>query len=187
MRDGPGASGRGRRSRLARRWVAGAVLAAAVLAGCTTASDAASACGGASLRITVGQFGVGHGHFGGALLFRNVGASDCTLQGYPVARAVSSTGGHTVPVQQTARGYVGGLLPGRRAMPRVTLAPGAVASAILEGTAGAADPARCASYRALEVGVPGKQATTTLAIETTSCRRLQVHPIVPGESGDQAS
>jgi hypothetical protein len=138
------------------------------------------------VRITVGQFGVGHGHFGGALLFRNDGSRACTLNGYPVARAVATEDGRVMAALDSPRGYVGGLLPGRTQPPRVTLAPGAVASAILEGVGDAPASPPCPRYRGLLVGVPGGPATTPLAIETAACRRLQIHPIVAGESGDQS-
>jgi Protein of unknown function (DUF4232) len=161
-------------------------LGCTLLSGCALTSSIVSACGGASVRITVGQFGVGHGHFGGALLFRNDGSTACTLRGYPVARAVATAGGRPIAALDSPRGYVGGLLPGSTHPPMVTLVPGAIASAILEG-AGAAPASRaCPRYRALLVGVPGGRASTALAIETAVCRRLQIHPIVPGESGDQS-
>lgn len=174
---------------LARR--AGTALVACALGGtlltaCALTASALGACTSASVRISLGQFGVGHGHFGGALLFRNSGSTACTLHGYPVARAVSRDARRTVAVRDSDRGYVGGLLPGRTRAPRITLAPGAVASAILEGvgTSGAGRP--CPTYRSLLVGVPGGRATTALSIETQACRRLQVHPIVPGASGDES-
>lgn len=164
----------------------GALLAGALLDGCALGSTSLGACGGTNVRITVGQFGVGHGHFGGALLFRNRGTTACTLRGYPVAWAVANDGGREVALRDTDRGYVGGLLPGTTRAPGVVLAPGAVASAIVEGVSAASPSAPCPAYRALLVGVPGGRATTSLAVEATACRRLQIHPIVPGESGNQS-
>jgi len=166
--------------------LAACALGGTLLTGCSLTSTSVDACGSTSVRITVGQFGVGQGHFGGALLFRNDASTACTLQGYPVARAVASDGGRTTAALDSPRGYVGGLLPGSTQPPKVTLVPGAVASAILEGAGVAPTSAPCPRYRALLVGVPGGRATTALAIETAACRRLQIHPIVPGESGDQS-
>jgi len=160
-------------------------LAMLGLGGCTAARSVAVApCGAAAVRIAAGQFGVGHGHFGGALLFWNEGRTTCRLQGYPRASAVPATGGAPVVVNSTPRGYLGGLPPESTRLPVVILAPNAVASAVLEGTAVTPSRAsRCSRYGALLVGIPGARARTTIAIETSACSHLQVHPIVPGATG----
>jgi hypothetical protein len=136
------------------------------------------------VRITVGQFGVGQGHFGGPLLFSNMGPDTCRLQGYPLVAASSARGHGRVDVARTPRGYLGGLLPGTSRLPVVILAPGGIASAILEGSSVAvARGPRCPPAGVLHVGIPGGQPATALAIETTACSRLQVHPVVLGRSG----
>ena len=43
-----------------------------------------------------------------------------------------------------------------------------------------------ASYGALLVGIPGAAARTTIAIETSACSHLRVHPIVLGETGRES-
>jgi len=140
-----------------------------------------------AVRITAGQFGVGHGHFGGALLFWNEGRVTCTVRGYPRVETIPATGGGPEAIAHTPRGYLGGLLPGTTRIPVVTLAPSGVAAAILEGSvAPPASAARCPRYGALRVGLPGARTTTTLAIETAGCSHLQVHPIVVGTTGDES-
>jgi hypothetical protein len=165
--------------------LAAGALAAVLLTGCALTSAVTAPCDSTGVQITVGQFGVGNGHFGGALLFRNRSSTTCTLRGLPVARAVRSDPVSTVSALRSARGYVGGLLPGHSQPPVVTLSPGAMASAILEGTT-ASNTRQCPTYRAVLVGVPEGPATTVLPIESAGCHRLQVHPIVPGVSGDQS-
>ncbi|HEV3213532.1 MAG TPA: DUF4232 domain-containing protein [Acidimicrobiales bacterium] len=156
------------------------------LAACgVVASAAVAPCPARAVAITVGQFGVGRGHFGGALLFTNRGHATCTLRGYPDASAVSARA--IVALPRAPRGYLGGLLPGVAHPPVVTLAPGAVASAVVEGLAVAASrSSTCTPYGALRIGVPGSSAATTLAIETSSCSALEVHPIVLGRTGNQS-
>jgi uncharacterized protein DUF4232 len=144
-------------------------------------------CRGDAVTVTAGQFGVGRGHFGGALLFSNVGPTTCSLRGYPTVLEVLEGAGRDVAVASTPRGYLGGLLPGATAAPTVTLVPHGVASAILEGTAVAASRgAACARVRSLLVGMPGSIAGIALAIETSACSHLEVHPVVAGRTGDQA-
>jgi hypothetical protein len=161
---------------------------AVALSGCdVAASDAVAPCRAGAIVVTAGQFGVGPGHFGGGLLFTNRGAATCTLHGYPVVHAVPAGRGRAAAAKNTSRGYLGGLLPGVTHPPTVTLAPGAVASAVLEGSVSTVprSPA-CPSDDALLVAIPGSGATTRLAIETSSCSHLEVHPIVPGRSGEQS-
>lgn len=166
--------------------LAALLLAATALAACGfDSANAAVACTSSDVRISAGQFGVGHGHFGGALLFRNEGSTACTLRGYPVALGLTADGGRRIAAAGTPRGYVGGLLPGRASPPTVLLAPGVAASAILEGTT-REDGGACRTFRAIVVGPPGGVATTALAIETAPCTRLEVHPIVSGVTGDQS-
>jgi Protein of unknown function (DUF4232) len=160
-------------------------LCGAILTGCAAQSAATSACTDAGIQITSGEFGVGHGHFGGALLFWNRGTTACELSGYPAIRALGGTAGGGVSVQHTPRGYVGGLLSGNDTPPQVLLSPGGVASAILEGTTRVRGASGCATYRGVLVGVPGAAATTTLAVEASTCRRLQIHPVVSGGSGNE--
>lgn len=161
------------------------VVLCATLTGCATPTAGAGPCTDASIRITAGEFAVGHGHFGGALLFWNRGTTACDIAGYPTIRALVGAGGAGVAVRRTPRGYVGGLPAGSDAPPHVLLDPGAVASAILEGTTLVPGAPVCRSYRGVLVGVPGAAASTTLAVEASTCRRLQIHPVVSGGSGSE--
>jgi Protein of unknown function (DUF4232) len=158
----------------------GVVLAGVALAGCGGGLDATIApCRPGVVAITLGQFGVGRGHFGGSILFSNDGHTTCTLAGYPSVRVASLRSGD-VAVRDVARGFLGGLLPGTTRLPVVTLAPHAVASAVLEGSSHAEG---CLSDPTLRVGIPDAQATTRIALETSRCSHLEIHPIVPGSSG----
>jgi hypothetical protein len=162
--------------------LAGLGLVAAGLSSCTTPGSRAVAarCARADVAIAVGEVAVGGGHFGAAITLTNHGPSACSLHGYPRAVALGPSG-RRAPLAPTPRGPVGGLLPGLRRAPRVVLAPGGVASALVEG----ASSARCGTFTALALGLPGGGTGTVVPIELGRCARLEVHPLVAGDSGEQ--
>ncbi len=132
--------------------------------------------------------GAGLSHVGVVLRFRDTGASACTLTGYPGATLVTA-GGLLVPARRTPAGYLGGLPSSTHTIPVLRLAPGASASALLEGLD--ADVAHgggpCPRYAHLLVTAPNQRLTIRLPTPLRQVCQPEVHPVVPGMSGRVAS
>jgi Protein of unknown function (DUF4232) len=149
---------------------------AALPAGCTPAHTA----------VSLGRVGAATGHVGLTLLFRNSGTTPCTLTGYPGAALVAAAGRHRrLDIARTPQGYMGGLSPQARANPVVLLAPGHLASAILEGEDfNPQTSAACPRYSALLVTPPNQRVTVRLTRSLAICDP-EIHPVVAGTSGRQ--
>lgn len=148
-------------------------------------SPATGLCAGTDLAVSLGGTSAGAGHRGLAILFRNTGPARCYLRGYPRVVALDAAGRQVARAAQSPRGYLGGLAAGR-SIPRVTLAPGGTASAMVEGLAfNGASGRACAAYRGLLVTPPGGTRPTRLTLTGDLCSGLQVHPFVSGRTGRQ--
>jgi hypothetical protein len=124
------------------------------------------------------------GHQGVVLLFVNNGSTSCVLYGYPGAAGLNEGGAQVVQAQRTLTGMMGGLAPGVTALPRITLAPGQTASAVVEGTdVPSGTETSCPTYPSLLVTAPNAKASVTIRFALPGCSGLQVHPAVPGTSG----
>ena len=114
-----------------------------------------SFCAAGELVIGSGHSGAGLGHSGGSVLFRNISNSACQLRGDPTVFGLDAAGRPVTRARRTLGGYLGGIR-GRVVAPSlVTLYPGQVASAVVEGTdvpVGAATS--CPSYSAILVAAP---------------------------------
>lgn len=159
----------------------------------TTTSTTSSAGGGpahcsfAELSISVGQTGAGLGHEGGTILFKNTGASECSLFGYPGVAALNSSGQQVEQAQRTPNGYLGGLETGSTTPPVVDLQPGSVASAMVEGTdVPTGTASSCTTYPALLVTAPTTAQSVRLTLSMPGCSPIQVHPVVNGTTGSTA-
>ena len=72
--------------------------------------------------------------------------------------------------------------------PLVTLAPGSVASAMVEGTAVSVGTATsCPTYSALLVTPPNTKKSTRLTAVFPGCTPISVHPVVPGGGGNDVA
>ena len=151
----------------------------------TTSTTAGLArCTSAQLSISLGQTGAGLGHEGGTILFTNTGTTACSLSGYPGVAALSSAGAQVQQAQRTPNGYLGGMETGSTTPPLVDLRPGAVASALVEGTDVPEGTATsCPTYPALLVTPPTSTHSTRIALSLPGCSPLQVHPVVSGATG----
>jgi Protein of unknown function (DUF4232) len=152
----------------------------------TTTSSAAGAprCTFAELSISVGQTGAGLGHEGVAILFKDTGTSECSLFGYPGVAALNSSGQQVAQAQRTPTGYLGGLETGSTTPPVVVLSPGAVASALIEGTDVPVGTATsCTTYPALLVTPPTSTQSERLTVSMPGCSPVEVHPVVSGTTG----
>ena len=156
-----------------------------VAATTTTTTPGLSRCAFSELSVSAGQFGAAMGHEGFAIEFRNAGAVACTLYGYPGVAALNSSGQQAAQAQRTPSGYLGGLPSGDTTPPLVTLSPGQVASALVEGTdvPTGTPPSPCPQYQALLVTPPTATQSVRLTQGVPGCSAIAVHPVVPGTSG----
>lgn len=151
-----------------------------------TVTHGVPACTGSQIKVTPGQWGGATGHIGGAVLFRNTSRSTCSLYGYPGVAGLDSAGRQEVQATRVPRGFIGGLPTPTSHPTTVVLAPGAVASAVIEGVdVPSGNATSCPSYPSILVTPPGTRSSTHLALAVPGCGGIQVHPVVPGTSGGQ--
>jgi Protein of unknown function (DUF4232) len=140
-------------------------------------------CSPHQLAISIKSGGAGLSHVAVVLLFHNTSSDDCTLGGYPGADLVTAAG-HDVPAKRTRSGYLGGVA-GNGTIPAVRIAPGATASAMLEGldvnpgNGGAA----CPQDPRLLVTPPNQTVTVRLVGVQLAMCEPEVHPVVSGTTG----
>ena len=139
------------------------------------------------MAISLGHTGAASGHVGGVLLFTNHGSRTCELTGYP---RVQAAGGLTADVKQTPDGYIGGLAAPGTKPPHIELAPGQVASAVVEGTDNPVPAtAHCsATLGSLDLWLPGNANSgtpTEISNPAGTCSAIQIHPVVSGTTGRQ--
>jgi len=141
-------------------------------------------CTFSQLSVSAGQAAAGVGHVGVPLVLRNVGASTCTLTGYPGVAALDAQGNQAAQAQRTPGGYLGGLPAGTTVPIVVTLAPGQAASAMVEGTDVPTGTATsCPQYPALLVTPPNTTQSVRVTAALPGCSPIEVHPVVPGVTG----
>ena len=138
--------------------------------------------------MSQGGGGAGLGHRSQVLVFTNTGQSACTLTGYPGVAALDAQGAQVAQAVRTPSGYLGGLATGTTTPPTVVLAPGQAASAMVEGIDNPQNGATsCPSYPAFLVTPPNLTQSVTLGLTSSpafpGCSPIQVHPVVPGTSG----
>lgn len=131
----------------------------------------------------MGGGGAGLGHSGIVLLLRNTGARTCSLRGYPGAALVTASG-QEADAARTPSGYLGGLKAGSGVDPLVVVGPGRSASALLEGLDATSSGGACPTYSTLLVTPPNTTSTFRITRVLSLCRP-EVHPVVPGVSGNQ--
>jgi hypothetical protein len=69
----------------------------------------------------------------------------------------------------------------------VNLAPGAIASSLIEGTdMPVGNATSCPTSTSVMVTPPGESRTVTLTTSLPECSPLQVHPVVTGSTGSQS-
>ena len=150
----------------------------------TSTAVRAAACASSQLSISAGQSEAGLGHIGVPLLFRNTGPAACSLYGYPGVAGLDAEGNQVVQATRTPSGYLGGLTPGATTPAAVDVAPGQVASALVEGTDVPVGTAPCPQYPALLVTPPGATESVRVRATLPGCSPIEVHPVVPGSSGN---
>ena len=144
----------------------------------------AARCQGSQLRIMLTLASPGLSHHGYVLLFHNRGAA-CTVSGYPGVDALSAQGHVLVRARRTKRGYLGGLKPGHL-IPKVRLARGKTASALLEWVTGFQS---CPHAHSLKVTAPDAVRSVRFTPKSLGSERLchlQIHPVVAGVTGRES-
>lgn len=100
------------------------------------------------------------------------------MGGYPGVNGLDARGEAVVDAHRTTEGYLGAASP-----KPLTLAPGAEASALLEGNNGATSGGPpCPTYVALAVTPPGETHSVRLQSHYPICYPV-VHPLVAGAAG----
>ena len=143
-------------------------------------SPRTAACATSALRITIGEGDGAAGSEYYPLRFTNQGGASCALYGYPGVSAVTGRGG-----RQLGRPAAESKVTSRKL---ITVAPGAVAHAILQViAAGDLPPARChpATAHALKVYPPGQTAARYVRLDISVCtvhrfRSLSIEPVRSG-------
>jgi hypothetical protein len=150
----------------------------------TTVAPAVALCTGANVGVSGTTAGAAAGHEGVILVFVNNGPASCVLFGFPGVAGLNAGGAQAVQAQRTLTGMLGGLAPGVTALPRITLARGQTASAVVEGTdVPTGNETTCPTYPSLLVTAPNTKVSVTIPQSFPGCSGLQVHPVVPGTSG----
>ncbi|GIF06886.1 DUF4232 domain-containing protein [Actinoplanes siamensis] len=139
-------------------------------------------CRISQLAVSIGGQQGSAGHSAGAIRFRNAGPNACRLHGYPGVAALNSVGKQVAQAQRTPRGYMGGLGAGQHTPTTVTLAPGHTASALVEAENAAPDGSSCGATPALLVTPPDETHRVKLSWQG-GCSSFQIHPVVPGDTG----
>lgn len=147
-----------------------------------------SACQIGQLAVSDVEGGAGLGHSAVIVHFENTSHASCSLQGYPGVAGLDGAGHQVVQAQRTPSGYMGGLMTPGGAPPVVTLAPGRTASAKVEGTDNPPGTATsCPQLAGLLVTPPDTFTSVRVPAAPSDCSGLQVHPIVPGDTGNLPS
>ncbi|MGH7919698.1 MAG: DUF4232 domain-containing protein [Candidatus Dormibacteraceae bacterium] len=147
-----------------------------------------SECAGDQLSVSAVSDGTAGGHGADILLITNTATSICQIGGYPGVDGLFANGA-AVHAQRTLSGYLGGIRSG--SIPILSLAPGQVGSAVVEGLNLSTTGAPCPRFATFAVTPPNTTTTSQLVPPGGSfsyCQgSLQVHPMVAGTSGDQGS
>ena len=115
---------------------------------------------------------------------RNASRQTCTTQGYPGVALLDAKGRQIEQATRTRRGYLGGL--GSGAPPRIVLHPGQRASARIEGsTLNEATQKACPQSPAILFTLPDNRDSTRLRVSFPACSGVEVHPMVPGTTGNR--
>lgn len=156
-------------------------------------TSGAAPCRTGQLRIQVGTGRGAAGNAGQAVEFTNVGETSCAMSGYPGVAALDAQGDQVAQAERRATGMMGGLADDASPIPVVTLGPGQMASAEVEGSDVPLGTATsCVNYPSFLVTPPGETNAVVVGIPTSDafgsggfpgCRPISVNPVVPGATG----
>lgn len=172
------------------------ITTATTAPGATSASTAEPArtgpCHSAQLGISEQALAPGQylhgaaGHSAVVILFKNTSSAPCTLSGYPGAAGLDASGAQVTQASRTPSGFMGGLSAGSTTPPAVVLAPGEMASAMVEGTDNpVGGSTTCPALSGLLATAPNTRPSVHLPAAPGDCSGLSVHPVVAGTTGSQ--
>jgi hypothetical protein len=167
--------------------VAAAATTSCANANATTRFGVVSHCTYSQLQIREGRGLAATGHIGYRLHFRNTSSRVCSVRGYPGAAGLNKHGKQVTQARRTPSGFLGGLKPGHTP-PTVVLKSGEVATAVIEGVdVNSHGGAGCPTLHGLLVTPPNDRKSVHLKFAPPDCARIQIHPVIRGESGSQTS
>lgn len=150
-----------------------------------TPASVVPACGNNDLRINWGYGTESQPLQFGAVIFKNVSAHTCTLQGYP--GAVIKDGGTTINAARVLNGDPG--VPKLSSPPLVTLKPGGAAHAELEWLLYTNQSCYPTGSGTFEITAPNTTKTVTISTgahlgkKVGICSAFETNPVVPGTLG----
>jgi hypothetical protein len=145
-----------------------------------------AACTGSQVTVGVGAAEGAAGHQEVALSFTNVSGTPCTLHGYPGVAALDSGDHQVAQATRSLRGMMGGAVPGATAPATITVpAHGRVSARLEWSDVPQGGLSQCPTYAGVLVTPPGTTTSTRIvSVQPVACT-LQIHPVVPGSTGDQ--
>jgi hypothetical protein len=142
--------------------------------------DVVKACGDTAFAISAANPQGATGHGSVVLLFKNRLPQACTLNGYPGLDALDAGGNTLAHATRTMNGFAGGA----HHLLALTVAPGATVSALAEWmNFNPQGGGSCQTSSQIATTPPNTTDTVTLNVALSVCD-LQIHPVVPGTSGD---
>jgi hypothetical protein len=169
----------------------------------TTLEATPPPCNSGQLGMSAGKSGAAAGNIGQTIVFTNTASLSCTLSGYPRVATLDAQAKEVLHASDRPNGMVGGVFEGP-SIPVVTLGPGQVASAEIDGAdVPVGSETSCPDYPAFlvtppgiaEEGVrvtagdsgsslPGFDACTYSHETYPHATGIEVNPIVPGPTGE---
>ena len=149
----------------------------------TTTQPTVAACKTGQLSVTAGMSSGAAGTIGQVLLFDNVSSTLCLIHAFPGVAGLDANGNQLT--QATRILSNGTPFTGSAAsLPTIQLAPGATASALVEGSdVPTGNATSCVSYPALLVTPPNALQSVKVTATLPGCSGLRVTPVVAGTAG----
>jgi len=166
---------------LAVATAAGAAICLIAVPGAAAGTAAAPACGNSALAVSATRTQGATGHGGLVVRFRNKTSHACSLYGYPGLDALNGAGHVLKHAKRTVSGFTGGSTHGVRT---VVVAPGHYASAGVEWMNFHPSTGRACRFSAAIAVTPAGTSHTVRRARSVSVCNLQVHPTVPGRTGN---
>jgi hypothetical protein len=140
----------------------------------STTTTGQTRCTSKNLTVTAGQSGGAAGHVITPVVFTNTGVAPCTIFGYPGAAAIDGSGSQVAQATRTPS-------PGPS---RLTVAPGASASALVTNTSvPSGSQTSCPTWAGLLVTPPNDTQATKISISVPGCDGFTVSAVVAGSTG----
>jgi hypothetical protein len=145
-----------------------------------------ASCTGSQITVGVGPNEGAAGHIAVALMFTNYTGTPCTLYGYPGVAALDSGDHQIAQAKRTLRGMMGGAAPGATAPATVVVPAHGHVSARLEWSdVPQGGLTQCPTYAGILVTPPGTRTSTRIVSFQPIACTLEIHPVVPGDNGNQ--